>query len=103
MPRKWGRKENGEADLSGPQTTLPHQVRVHTTSPPATLAPKSVKPVKEYLKDWGIWRQPPSEEGYIKLVEQELTAQELHVKWSTAMAKEDERLREAHKQVYSIQ
>ena len=76
---------------------------IRATSPPATPAPKRVKQVKQYLKDWGIWGPPPSEEGNFTLVERELTAHELHLEWSAVMEKEYERLREAHKQVYALQ
>ena len=103
MPIKRGRQEKGEADLGGPPTTPPHQVRIRATSPPATPAPKRVKQVKQYLKDWGFWGPLPSEEGNFILVERELTAFELHLEWSAVMETEYERLREAHKQVYALQ
>ena len=103
MPTKHGRQEKVEADLSGPPTTPPHEVRIHATAPPATPAPKRVKQGKQYLKVWDICGTPSSEGVDFKWVDQELTAQELHLEWSAVLKKEYDRLKEAHKQVYALQ
>ena len=103
MPRKWGRQEKQEADLSAPPTTQPQPVRIRATLPPATPAPKHVKQVKQYLKDWGIWGPLVHEVEKVILVERELTAYELHLEWSAVIETEYGRLKEAHKQVNALQ